>query len=148
MLRRLATGERVDDAVDWPNLIEEVESLGRSELHAVESLLARALEHLLRLYGWPEARDAQHWRGEIGSVLLSARRRFTPGMRQVIDLSTLYSDARDAVVAMALEGAAPRRPPGACPYDLGVLLPPRPDGPDVDALLAWLDEPVAPPRDA
>ena len=26
LLRRLANGERVNDAVDWPNVIEEVES--------------------------------------------------------------------------------------------------------------------------
>ena len=28
LLRRLAAGERVNAAVDWPNLIEEVEDLG------------------------------------------------------------------------------------------------------------------------
>ena len=38
-LRRLARGERVNDAVDWLHLIEEVEDLGRSELRACERLL-------------------------------------------------------------------------------------------------------------
>ena len=28
LLRRLAAGERVDDAVDWPNLVEEVGAFG------------------------------------------------------------------------------------------------------------------------
>lgn len=28
LLRRLAAGERVNDQVDWKNLIEEVESVG------------------------------------------------------------------------------------------------------------------------
>ncbi len=37
LLRRLAAGERVDQAVDWSNVIDEVESLGRSELRACES---------------------------------------------------------------------------------------------------------------
>ncbi len=33
LLRRLAAGERVNDQVDWQNVVEEVESVGRSELH-------------------------------------------------------------------------------------------------------------------
>jgi len=38
--------------VDWENLIEEVESLGRSQRSAVRSYLVRLLEHLLkRCYG-------------------------------------------------------------------------------------------------
>jgi hypothetical protein len=28
VLRRLAAGERVNDQVDWPNVIEEIESVG------------------------------------------------------------------------------------------------------------------------
>ncbi|HEY5302150.1 MAG TPA: DUF29 family protein, partial [Acetobacteraceae bacterium] len=35
LLRRIAAGERVNDPdLDWPNIIEEVESVGRSDLHA------------------------------------------------------------------------------------------------------------------
>lgn len=50
LLRRLAAGERVNDALDWPNLIEEVESVGRLELHACQSLLRQALVHLLKCH--------------------------------------------------------------------------------------------------
>jgi hypothetical protein len=32
--------------VDLDNLIEEIESMGRSERHALKSLLTRLLEHL------------------------------------------------------------------------------------------------------
>jgi hypothetical protein len=41
-LRRLARGERVND-LDWENVIEEVESVGRSELRSVKSLLTPRL---------------------------------------------------------------------------------------------------------
>ncbi|MFM7383916.1 MAG: DUF29 domain-containing protein, partial [Microcystaceae cyanobacterium] len=34
--------------IDWEHLIEEVESLGIRERHAVESFLVRLLEHLLK----------------------------------------------------------------------------------------------------
>ncbi len=36
LLRRLAAGERVNDQVDWTNVIEEIESVGSEQLHAVE----------------------------------------------------------------------------------------------------------------
>lgn len=45
LLHRLAGGERVNDQVDWENVIEEVESLGREQLLAVQSLLRQALIH-------------------------------------------------------------------------------------------------------
>jgi len=69
LLRRLAAGERVNDAVDWTNLIEEVQSVGRSELHACSSLLAHALVHLLKLRAWPSSQAAAHWRGEVVGFL-------------------------------------------------------------------------------
>src|SRR5579864_5174711 len=38
LLRRLAAGERVNDAdLDWPNIAEEIETVGRSERGAVAS---------------------------------------------------------------------------------------------------------------
>ncbi len=46
LLRRLAAGERVNDAIDWPNVIEEIADVGKSELRAVQSLIARAIKHL------------------------------------------------------------------------------------------------------
>jgi hypothetical protein len=60
LLRRRAAGKRVDDAeVDWPNIAEEIESVGRSELHAVESL-----QHKLRAEVWPLSPEAPLWRAE------------------------------------------------------------------------------------
>jgi hypothetical protein len=47
LLRRLAAGERVNDAVDWPNVIEEVRDVGESGLRACQSLLVQAMAHLL-----------------------------------------------------------------------------------------------------
>src|SRR3712207_2252373 len=47
LLRRLSRGERVNDAVDWANLIEEVGDVGRSEFNSVVGLLRVGLTHLL-----------------------------------------------------------------------------------------------------
>ena len=38
--------ERVNDLVDWENVIDEVESVGSEQLHAVRSLLRQALIHI------------------------------------------------------------------------------------------------------
>ncbi len=54
LLRRLAAGERVDDAdLDWPNIAEEIETLGRSERGAVASRIRNVVEHLMKLEASP-----------------------------------------------------------------------------------------------
>ena len=42
LLRAIAAGEPVNERPDWPNITDEVESVGRSDLRAVESLLLQA----------------------------------------------------------------------------------------------------------
>ncbi len=48
LLRRRAAGELINDAeLDWPNIAEEIEDVGSSRLHAVESLLVQILRRVL-----------------------------------------------------------------------------------------------------
>ena len=47
--------ERNFDAIDWNHLIEELESMGKSEKRALLSLLTRLLEHVLKLAYWESA---------------------------------------------------------------------------------------------
>ncbi|MDJ0554888.1 MAG: DUF29 domain-containing protein [Microcoleaceae cyanobacterium MO_207.B10] len=53
--------------LDYENLIEELEALGRSEKSAVESLVTLIIQHLLLYQYWSEERanNSRHWRGEI-----------------------------------------------------------------------------------
>jgi len=97
LLRRLAAGEHINDLIDWENVAEEVESVGREQLHAVESLLFQALVHILKAQGWPESVDAWKWRADARGFAAQARRRFVPSMRQRIDVAGLYDDALKAV---------------------------------------------------
>ena len=54
LLRRIASGERVNDAdLDWPNIAEEIETVGRNELRACQSYLVQALAHMLKAEEWP-----------------------------------------------------------------------------------------------
>jgi hypothetical protein len=47
LLRRLAAGERVNDAdLDWPNIAEEIETVGRSERASLCSHISNVLADL------------------------------------------------------------------------------------------------------
>ena len=92
LLRRIGRGERVND-VDWTHVAEEIEDVGLSELHSVESFLNLVLVHVLKLHTWPDSNACVHWRGEIVAFQANARRRFAPSMRQKIDIAELYADA-------------------------------------------------------
>jgi hypothetical protein len=54
-------------ALDLENLIEELESMGRSDRRAIKSLLTRLLEHCLKLAHWESERadNANKWKSEI-----------------------------------------------------------------------------------
>jgi len=121
LLRRIAAGEPVNERPDWVNIIEEVESVGREQLHAVESLLLQALLHMLKAEGWPLSRDAENWRADARGFRAQARRRFAPSMRQTIDLAGIYDDARNALPA-TMDGQPPQPVSQTCPMTLDELL--------------------------
>ena len=134
LLRRLSRGERVNVEIDWQNVIEEVQDVGQSELRSVRSLLARALEHLLKIHGWPSG-PREHWRSEALTFLVDARRSLTPSMRGRIDLSDLYQEARAVVQATTVNGTLPQALSREWPFSLDDLIVDRPHIPDIGALL-------------
>lgn len=115
-LRRVAAGERVND-VDWANVIEEVESVGRSETQAVVSLLRQALLHALKCVAWSDHRASRKWRNEIGNFLDETRERYAPSMAQQINLPEIFRRARARTLSLAM-GA----PPGPLPETNDVTL--------------------------
>ncbi|AFY59639.1 DUF29 domain-containing protein [Synechococcus sp. PCC 6312] len=75
-VRKLKTNEF--NEVDLENLIEEVESLGNSNKHALSSYLRQLLRHLLKIQYWESERDyclrgwdveVANFRSEIKSLL-------------------------------------------------------------------------------
>ena len=118
LLRQVASGARLNEPVDWPHVIEEVQDVGLSELRACQSLLEQALTHLLKLSTAPDGPDARHWRGEVRAFLNDAQRRFTPSMRQRLDLDDLYAKA----LRRAGEEGRLAWWPGRCPFTLQALL--------------------------
>jgi hypothetical protein len=135
-LRRLAEAG-VTNAVDWANVIEEIESVGRSERHAVESLLINALTHLLKMVGDPDSLSARAWRQEIVTFLDQAARRVTGSARAGLDLEELWRDAlaRARSSLELYDRALPPDLPTNCPFVVTDLLGKEVD---VDALIATL----------
>jgi uncharacterized protein YhdP len=122
LLRRVAAGERLNDAQpDWPNIIEEIESVGSEQVRAVESLLFQALVHDLKAAAWPAAPDVPHWQAEARGFRAQASLRFAPSMRQRIDLARLYAKAL-RVLPDTIGGQQPGPGPDVCPVTLEDML--------------------------
>ena len=121
LLQRHAAGEKGNEVPDWANIIEEIESVGRSELRAVESLLVLALLHDLKSEAWPLSRDVPHWRAETRGFRQDARRHFTPSMRQRLDVTKLYADALNRLPE-TMDGQPPLPVPMVCPVTLDELV--------------------------
>ncbi len=73
LLRAEAAADRRNaGAPDWPHIVEEIESVGRSQLATVRSLLIQALAHDLKCECWPLAREVEHWRAEARGFRIDA----------------------------------------------------------------------------
>lgn len=63
---RRAAGQRSNLPLDWHNLAEEVESLGRSQRRELRSRIAVIIEHLLKLEFSPSIERRPGWVETIG----------------------------------------------------------------------------------
>ena len=97
---RLLRGEAArgsNRALDWENLAEEVEGLGRSERRELSSQLRRIMEHLWKLEFSPAVEPRAGWRGSIANARAEMRTllRSDPGLRpRIPDL--ILEEAADA----------------------------------------------------
>lgn len=121
LLRRIAAGEPTNEKPDWPNVIEEIEDVGRNTLRACRSQLLQALLHDLKAEAWPLSRDAPHWRSEARVARINAADAFAPSMRQKIDVAEIYAKAFRALPE-TIDGQPPLPVPVECPVTLDDLL--------------------------
>lgn len=134
------------NALDIENVAEEIESVGLSELHSVESYLRLMLLHLLKIALEPDAHPVAHWREEILNWHADLQQRFTPSMRQRIDLDKAWRlAARQVSRAATLDREQEKRIPKSGPISRDVLLA---DDIDLEALIlamkaALVSEPTA-----
>lgn len=93
-VRALASRPDLSNALDWENVAEEIEGVGRSQIHAVESLLAQTLAHLLKRLSAPGASAGDRWREEAGTFQITAMGRYERSMRQRLDWNKIWSSAQ------------------------------------------------------
>jgi hypothetical protein len=120
-LRRRAANE-----IDWDNVAEEIEDVGKSQVRSVRSHIKQALLHDLKAEAWPRSRDVPHWRAEARSHRDEAREDYTASMADKIDLARLYRQVLRAMPDVE-DDVAPLPVPTKCPVTLAELLAPEPD---------------------
>lgn len=124
------------DAVDWENVIEEIETLGRSEEHAWSSYCTNVISHLLKMEHSPRGVGRDHWRKKIVTWRdeMFKLLRHHPGLKAKLDemLAEAWEDGRRQGIRMLVEHTDPssraatkalrwhweERLPEECPYPL------------------------------
>jgi hypothetical protein len=129
LLRRMAAGERVNDQVDWDNVAEEIETLGRSERSRLASHICTVLEHLMRLQASPATEPRRGWRATVGRARLGIAKvlKENPGLMPTV--ATVVADEHQTgreLVLLALEeyGETPTVPLDALSYTEDQVLGP------------------------
>jgi hypothetical protein len=88
---------RQGEALDWSNLAEEIESMGRSDADALASQLTRLLLHLLKWRYQPNRRS-RSWELSMQEARLQISRRLrkSPSLKAKLGelLQESYEDAR------------------------------------------------------
>ncbi|PZD73976.1 hypothetical protein C1752_01737 [Acaryochloris thomasi RCC1774] len=111
------------DELDIKNLIEEVESLGRSDKRAMSSNLIIVILHLLKWRYQPEKRSGS-WKGSIIEHRRRAKRllKDSPSLRSYLEseFADCYANAR--LQAAGETGLDIKAFPVDCPYELEELL--------------------------
>ena len=114
LLRRLAAGECINDAdLDWPNIAEEIETVGRSERRAIASRLGNIIEHLMKLEASPAEDPRAGWRMTIerSRIEIEALLDDSPSLKPQIDeliVSELPRARRLASAVLTEHHEAPR----------------------------------------
>ncbi len=111
------------DQVDWENVIEEIESLGRSDKRALRSQVTRVIMHLLKWDYQPECRS-NSWRGSIveGHTQIEELLQDSPSLKPYLAqvLAKCYGNAVEQ--AGAETGLPINTFPVECPYTIDEVL--------------------------
>ncbi|MEB3310140.1 MAG: DUF29 domain-containing protein [Snowella sp.] len=103
--------------IDYQNLIEELTSLGKTDLRTVNSLIKQIIIHRLKIDYLPDREPRKHWCKEIFNFQDQLSDTLTAFLQAKIDLDELYRRAKRQVL-LDYEIELPE----SCPYSLSNLL--------------------------
>ena len=100
--------------LDYDNLIEEIEDMGKSEKRSLESYLERLIEHILKLQYWEseKSHNSKHWQVEVNNFRNRIKRllKRSPSLRNY--MSEIYPEIyQDAVSSWRIEFDIPDSEP-------------------------------------
>jgi hypothetical protein len=126
---REAGSRRLNLDVDWENVAEEIESLGRSDLRGVESHVIRILAHLLKLEYSPASSPRADWAISVLNHRADAKRilQDSPSLRRKLKaaLPDCYADARRlAAKGLERDGIPQADIPAEAPYSVEQVMDP------------------------
>ncbi len=88
--------------MDWDNLIDEIDDIGKSEKRSLESYLERLVEQILKLKYWEQNRDRnyKHWQVEVVNFRNRIKRllKRSPSLKRYMEeiYIEVYQDAVDS----------------------------------------------------
>ncbi|HEV8033042.1 MAG TPA: DUF29 domain-containing protein [Stellaceae bacterium] len=111
------------NGLDVEHIAEEIEDLGKSELHACQSLCEHIIEHLLKLEYSGLDEPARHWRQETVEWRLQLARKLTRAILAQINLDERYRYALRLLRPFGDDvPELMTRVPAECPYSLDQIL--------------------------
>jgi hypothetical protein len=122
-----ALREHRTEDIDWENVAEEIEDLGKREKHSVESQLVRLLEHLLKLHyarGTFAKNNARGWQLSAKDARLVARRLVeqNPSLRPQLTEMLQFAYARGRLAALRKARLPDCAIPESCPWGLDLVM--------------------------
>ncbi len=106
-------------ALDWVNLLEEVESMGVSQRHELRSRLKQLLMHLIK-WQWQPERRGPSWLTSIGNQRyeINGLLKDSPSLKRFIPDIMVDAWARARVEANEETGIQVKSFPEVCPWSL------------------------------
>ena len=86
------------NTLDRVNLLEEIESLGKEQLNAVNNLLKQVIIHRLKLDYLQDELNRNHWESEINTFVDQIEDRLTNTLKNKLDLPKLYNRGKRDVL--------------------------------------------------
>ena len=119
----LRHGSAASNRLDFDLIAEEIEDLVKSELHTVQSLSERIIEHFLKLEFSGLEEPVNHWQREIVEWRLQIAKKATRSIVAKVDVPERYRSALRLL--RYFENDIPgfrSRLPAKCPYSLEQIL--------------------------
>lgn len=124
---RDAGASRTNLPLDWENLAEEIESMGRSDRRGIESRLARIIEHLLKLELSPSENPRRGWKRSVNQQRQALRGLLQESPSLKAKLDELFAAAwgwgrQSGAYGLEEDGILDDQLPAECPYTADQVL--------------------------